>query len=153
MILKSHKLKPQVGSFHRRKRVGRGEASGHGKTSCRGGKGQTARTGGKINRHFEGGQMPLYRRVPKIGFNNKAFNEKPKIIDVNKILKIAADKELNEIDLRNQALGLKGSDNMKVIGKILMPTESTRLKRIIAKAFSHKCQRALKAIGIECVTI
>ena len=56
------------GARKKRKTVGRGEGSGHGKTSCRGGKGQTARSGGKIRAGFEGGQMPLYRRIPKLGF-------------------------------------------------------------------------------------
>ena len=66
--MKLHDLSPLPGSRHRRKRVGRGESSGLGKTCGRGGKGQTARTGGKVAMHFEGGQMPLYRRIPKIGF-------------------------------------------------------------------------------------
>jgi large subunit ribosomal protein L15 len=56
------------GARKKRKTVGRGEGSGHGKTSCKGGKGQTARSGGKIRAGFEGGQMPLYRRIPKLGF-------------------------------------------------------------------------------------
>lgn len=64
-------LSPVPGSRHRRKRRGIGEASGLGKTSGRGGKGQTARTGGTIHRHFEGGQMPLYRRIPKVGFRSR----------------------------------------------------------------------------------
>ena len=63
-------LAPVPGSKHRRKRLGIGEGSGHGKTSGKGGKGQTARTGGTVARHFEGGQMPLYRRVPKVGFRS-----------------------------------------------------------------------------------
>lgn len=68
MTLSLSTLKPNVGSRKRRSRVGRGEASGHGKTSGRGGKGQTARSGGTIKPGFEGGQMPLYRRIPKVGF-------------------------------------------------------------------------------------
>lgn len=61
-------LKPNAGSRKLRTRVGRGEGSGHGKTSGKGGKGQTARTGGGVRPGFEGGQMPLYRRLPKVGF-------------------------------------------------------------------------------------
>jgi large subunit ribosomal protein L15 len=71
MTSRLENLSPVPGSRHRRKRRGIGEGSGLGKTSGRGGKGQTARTGGTINRHFEGGQMPLYRRVPKVGFRSR----------------------------------------------------------------------------------
>jgi large subunit ribosomal protein L15 len=65
-----HTLKPNSGSRKNRTRVGRGEGSGHGKTSGRGGKGQTARSGGGVRPGFEGGQMPLYRRLPKVGFTS-----------------------------------------------------------------------------------
>lgn len=66
-----HTLKPNRGARKNRMRVGRGEGSGHGKTSGRGGKGQTARNGGGVRAGFEGGQMPLYRRLPKVGFRSK----------------------------------------------------------------------------------
>src|SRR5512137_698807 len=69
--MRLHDLKPRPGARHRRKRLGQGESSGHGKTSGRGGKGQTARSGSSIRIGFEGGQMPLIRRIPKRGFNNK----------------------------------------------------------------------------------
>ena len=68
-----HTLKPRPGSKHRVKRLGCGESSGHGKTSGKGHKGQKARSGGSIRLGFEGGQMPLIRRIPKRGFNNAAF--------------------------------------------------------------------------------
>src|ERR1044071_7413208 len=68
--MRLHTLKPRPGARHRRKRLGQGESSGHGKTSGRGGKGQTARSGSSIRIGFEGGQMPLIRRIPKRGFNN-----------------------------------------------------------------------------------
>src|SRR6184192_2031753 len=71
--MRLHNLKPRPGSKHRRKRLGQGESSGHGKTAGRGGKGQTARSGSSIRIGFEGGQMPLIRRIPKRGFNNTAF--------------------------------------------------------------------------------
>src|SRR5689334_24509081 len=71
--MRLHDLKPRPGAKHRRKRLGSGESSGHGKTSGRGGKGQTARSGSSIRIGFEGGQMPLIRRIPKRGFNNAAF--------------------------------------------------------------------------------
>src|ERR1041384_3307428 len=68
-----HTLKPRPGSKHRVKRLGCGESSGHGKTSGKGHKGQKARSGGSIRLGFEGGQMPLIRKMPKRGFNNAAF--------------------------------------------------------------------------------
>src|SRR3977135_1829553 len=68
--MRLHDLKPRPGAKHRRKRLGPGESSGHGKTAGRGGKGQTERSGSSIRIGFEGGQMPLYRRMPKRGFNN-----------------------------------------------------------------------------------
>src|SRR5215510_10182210 len=68
--MRLHDLKPRPGAKHRRKRLGQGESSGHGKTSGRGGKGQSARSGSSIRPGFEGGQMPLIRRMPKRGFNN-----------------------------------------------------------------------------------
>ena len=68
--MRLHDLKPRPGARHRRKRLGQGEASGHGKTSGRGGKGQTARSGSSIRIGFEGGQMPLQRRLPKVGFRS-----------------------------------------------------------------------------------
>src|ERR671930_1197849 len=71
--MRLHDLKPRPRARHRRKRLGQGESSGHGKTSGRGGKGQTARSGSSIRIGFEGGQMPLIRRMPKRGFNNAAF--------------------------------------------------------------------------------
>src|SRR5436190_13488026 len=68
--MKLHELKNVPGAVHRKKRVGCGEGGGHGKTSGKGGKGQLARSGGSVRPGFEGGQMPLYRRIPKRGFKN-----------------------------------------------------------------------------------
>lgn len=87
-----HNIKPAEGSTKDIKRVGRGQGSGMGKTSTRGGKGQTARTGYKAKRGFEGGQQPLQRRLPKIGFSTKI--EKPYIINIDKIKSVAALAEI-----------------------------------------------------------
>jgi large subunit ribosomal protein L15 len=89
-------LTPAEGSTSTRKRVGRGCGSGMGKTSTRGGKGQTARTGSKRKRNFEGGQTPLARRLPKIGFNSNV--EKPYVINVERIKAVA---ELAEITIES----------------------------------------------------
>src|SRR5438128_5287709 len=79
--MRLHNLKPRPGAKHRSKLLGRGEGSGHGKTSGRGGKGQTARSGSSIRPGFEGGQMPLYRKLPHRGFNN--YNHRVEIAVVN----------------------------------------------------------------------
>ena len=85
-------LTPAQGSVKDAKRVGRGQGSGLGKTAGRGGKGQTARTGSKRKRNFEGGQTPLARRLPKIGFKSRV--EKPYVVNVQKAPKVAALAEI-----------------------------------------------------------
>ena len=89
-----HNLQPAPGSTHKTKRVGRGQGSGMGKTATRGQKGQKSRTGYSQKRGFEGGQQPLQRRLPKIGFNSSVV--KPHAINVDKVKKVA---ELEEITL------------------------------------------------------
>jgi len=91
-----HNLQPAPGSTRNRKRVGRGQGSGTGKTAGRGNKGQKARSGYSKKRGFEGGQMPLYKRLPKIGFISRV--EKPYVINVEKIKAVA---ELSEITLES----------------------------------------------------
>jgi len=91
-----HNLQPAPGSTKNRKRVGRGQGSGTGKTAGRGNKGQKARSGYSRKRGFEGGQMPLYKRLPKIGFTSKI--EKPYVINVEKIKAVA---ELGEITIES----------------------------------------------------
>jgi large subunit ribosomal protein L15 len=91
-----HNLQPAPGSTKNRKRIGRGQGSGTGKTSGKGNKGQKARSGYNAKRGFEGGQQPLYKRLPKVGFTSRV--EKPYIINVEKIKSIA---ELSEITLES----------------------------------------------------
>ena len=85
--MRLHDLKPNPGAKHRRKRLGSGESSGHGKTSGKGHKGQKARAGGSIRPGFEGGQMPLIRRLPKRGFNNVAFKTVYGIVNLDDLEK------------------------------------------------------------------
>ncbi len=105
-----HELQKAPGSTHKTKRVGRGQGSGWGKTATRGGKGQTARTGYKEKRGFEGGQQPLQRRLPKVGFYSRF--EKPYVINVEKI---AAIKELSEINFETIRSVHKFSTSVKKI--------------------------------------
>jgi len=113
-----HTLSPNEGSKHRRKRLGCGESSGLGKTSGRGHKGQKSRSGGGVRPGFEGGQMPLHRRLPKRGFNNTRFQDSIAIVNVSQLEEFFnAGEEVNEESLR--AVGLvKGQiDKIKVLGQ------------------------------------
>ncbi len=105
-------LKPACGSTHKTKRVGRGQGSGYGKTSARGQKGQKSRTGYSKKRGFEGGQTPLQRRLPKVGFKSRV--EKPQAINVDKITAIT---ELEEITMQTLANIIKiKAKKVKLIG-------------------------------------
>src|SRR5882762_7664054 len=95
-----HTLKPRPGAKHRTKRLGQGESSGKGKTSGKGHKGQKARSGGSIRLGFEGGQMPLIRRLPKRGFSNAAFKKRYAIINLADLDKLDSDAHVTEEALR-----------------------------------------------------
>lgn len=108
-------LKPSRGSVKKRKRVGRGSGSGHGKTSCRGHKGQKARSGGGIAPGFEGGQMPLKRRLPKRGFTN-IFRKQYALIQVKDLARFAPDSIVDPDALIKSGLVKKTRDGIKVLG-------------------------------------
>jgi len=110
-------IKPARGSVREIKRVGRGQGSGMGKTSTRGGKGQTARTGYKAKRGFEGGQQPLQRRLPKVGFTSRVL--KPYVINADKANVLESLEEITMVSLRE---------------KINIPSYVTRVKIIGTKA-------------------
>src|SRR5438105_14430659 len=99
--MRLHDLKPRPGAKHRRKRLGQGESSGRGKTSGRGGKGQTARSGSSIRPGFEGGQMPLIRRIPKRGFNNARFTIRYIPVNLDVLNKFDDGATVDEAVLRN----------------------------------------------------
>ena len=109
-----HNLKPADFSVKTKKRVGRGQGSGMGKTAARGNKGQKARTGYKQKRGFEGGQQPLQRRVPKVGFTSKV--EKPYAINIDKYPKIAELAEITYDALKEIAKFAKTVKSVKLIG-------------------------------------
>ena len=117
-MLNLHTLQPEPGAKHRRKRLGCGESSGLGKTCGKGNKGQKARSGGSIRPGFEGGQMPLHRRLPKKGFNNARFRNTIAIVNLDQLEAFfASGATVTENELR--ALGLvKGNcDAVKLLGK------------------------------------
>ena len=115
-------LKPACGSTHKEKRVGRGQGSGHGKTAARGQKGQKSRTGYSQKRGFEGGQTPLQRRLPKVGFKSRVV--KPQAINVDKFTAILELEEItmetlsNIVKVKAKAIKLIGSKAKELKDKI-----------------------------------
>jgi large subunit ribosomal protein L15 len=114
--LRLHNLKPRPGARHRVKRLGCGESSGHGKTSGKGHKGQKARSGGSIRLGFEGGQMPLIRRIPKRGFNNAAFKITYAPVNLGDLEKLSVTGVLDEKALREAGLVNGNWDGVKILG-------------------------------------
>lgn len=114
--MRLHNLKPRPGARHRTKRLGIGESSGHGKTSGKGHKGQKARSGGSIRLGFEGGQMPLIRRLPKRGFNNAAFHKNYAIVNLDDLSSFEAGTVINEAMLREQKKIRGNVVGLKVLG-------------------------------------
>lgn len=116
--MRLHDLKPNPGAKHRRKRLGIGESSGKGKTSGKGHKGQKARAGGSIRPGFEGGQMPLFRRLPKRGFNNAAFKTVYGVVNLDSLEKVfAAGDTVTEDTLRKAGLVKGRFDGVKILGR------------------------------------
>ena len=112
-----HNLKPNRGAKHRVKRLGCGESSGLGKTSGRGHKGQKSRSGGGVRPGFEGGQMPLHRRLPKRGFNNTRFQDKIAVVNVAALNERFEDGDTVNMGTLKAARLVKGTyDGVKVLG-------------------------------------
>lgn len=139
-----HTLKPAVGSNKKNKRVGRGPGSGYGGTSTRGHKGAKSRSGYKHKIGFEGGQMPLQRRVPKFGFNNINRVEY-KAINLDALEALAAAQNLTKITVEDmRAAGLVSK---KALVKVLGNGALTRAIEVQADAFSKKAEEAIAAAG------
>ena len=115
-MIRLHNLRPRPGSRHRVKRLGSGESSGHGKTSGKGHKGQKARSGGSLRLGFEGGQMPLIRRLPKRGFNNAAFHKNYAIVNLDSLNSFKAGTTVNEQLLRESKLIRGNFAGIKILG-------------------------------------
>jgi len=115
MAMKIHELSPADGSRKTRKRVGRGPGSGHGKTSCRGHKGQKSRSGGGPRPGLEGGQMPLQRRLPKRGFTN-IFKKRYNIINIRDLNRFEPNASLDTEALKKAGLVKKLEDGIKLLG-------------------------------------
>lgn len=128
----------------RKKRVGRGRGSGMGKTSCRGGKGATARSGNETKIQFEGGQTPLFRRLPKRGFNNP-FKKKYTIINIKDLVRFDSGATVTNEKLMESGLIKKVLDGVKVLGDGEIKNPLT----VIASKFSKVAVEKIKAAGGE----
>jgi large subunit ribosomal protein L15 len=141
--MRLNELKPRPGAKHRVKRLGCGESSGHGKTSGKGHKGQKARSGGSIRLGFEGGQMPLIRRLPKRGFGNGPFKRTYAVINLTDLERFDADAHVTEQLLREKGL-LKGKvDGVKILGR----GEVTKKLTVEADKFSESARQKIEQAG------
>lgn len=140
--MRLEELKPAEGSRKANKRVGRGPGSGHGKTACRGHKGQKARSGGAKGPGFEGGQMPLQRRLPKRGFKNYPFKKEYSVINIKDLAVLTEDVITPEI-LRRAGIVKNLKDGLKVLGE----GEISRPITVRAHAFSQTALDKIIAAG------
>jgi large subunit ribosomal protein L15 len=141
-------LKPKKGSRHARKRVGRGPGSGHGKTSGRGEKGQKSRSGFSRLLGFEGGQMPLHRRLPKRGFTN-IFKKEHAIVNVSELERFDNGATVDEAALRKAGLVKGQQDGIKILGN----GKLTKKLTVHATKFSDAARRQIEAAGGTCQEI
>src|ERR1700744_4984094 len=114
--MRLHDLKHRPGAKHRRKRLGQGESSGHGKTSGRGGKGQSARSGSSLRPGFEGGKMPLIRRIPKRGFNNARHTVEYIPVNLDTLNSFKDGERVDEAALRGAGLANGRLSRIKILG-------------------------------------
>jgi large subunit ribosomal protein L15 len=147
--MKLHELRPAEGAKHRRKRVGRGDSSGLGHTCGRGEKGQKSRSGSTIRPHFEGGQIPLFRRIPKRGFNHpthKEFN----LVNVSTLEQyFEAGDEIDAEVLRSKGLIRKNDLPLKILAN----GDLTKALKVKAAKFSKAAKEKIESAGGSCETV
>src|SRR5215470_14354467 len=144
--MRLHNLKPRPGAKHPRKRLGQGESTGHGKTSGRDGKGQTARSGSSIRIGFEGGQMPLIRRIPKRGFNNARHKATYVPVNVAALNQFDEGARVDADALRARGLANGQVDRIKILGDGKLEKKLT----VCAHAFSASARKQIEALGGAC---
>jgi large subunit ribosomal protein L15 len=144
--MRLHDLKPRPGAKRRRKRLGQGDSSGRGGTSGRGGKGQTARSGSSIRVGFEGGQMPLIRRIPKRGFNNARHEARYLVVNVEALNVFEDGTRVDEAALCGAGLANGRAEGIKILGD----GELTRKLSVSAHAFSASARGKIEAKGGTC---
>ena len=148
--MRLHDIKPQPGAKHRHKRLGKGESSGLGKTSGRGHKGQRARSGGSIRIGFEGGQMPLIRRMPKRGFSNAMHRIEYVPVNLGDLEAFEEGATVDESLIH--ASGLANGKG-KVLIKILANGELKKKLNVSAHAFSASAKAKIEELGGTCTII
>lgn len=141
--MKLHELEKNIGATHRRKRVGRGPGSGLGKTSGTGHKGQKSRSGVSIPATFEGGQLPLYRRLPKRGFSNSKFKKEYAVVNVSDLNVFEDGTIVNPTLLKEKGMVKNQLDGIKVLGKGNLEKKLT----IQANQFSKSAVEKIEASG------
>jgi large subunit ribosomal protein L15 len=142
------KLKPKKGARHAKKRVGRGPGSGHGKTASRGEKGQKSRSGYSRMLGFEGGQMPLHRRLPKRGFHN-IFKTEHAVVNLSDLERFDNGATVDEAALRKAGLVKGRNDGIKVLGN----GKLTKKLTVHAVKFSESARKQIEAAGGTCQEI
>ena len=147
--MRLHTLTNRPGAIHRRKRLGQGESSGHGKTSGRGGKGQSARSGSSIRPGFEGGQMPLIRRIPKRGFNNIRFGTDYIPVNIESLNNFENGARVDEAILRQTGLANGTVKRIKILGD----GELTKKLTVVAHAFSASAKAKIEKAGGVCEVV
>ncbi len=147
--MKLHELEKNIGATHAKKRVGRGPGSGLGKTSGRGQKGQKARSGGSINPVFEGGQLPLYRRLPKRGFSNHMFKTRYAVINVADLNRFEDGTIITPALLKDAGIIKNAQDGIKVLGTGKLEKKVT----IQASKFSASALEKIKEAGSKAEVI
>ena len=141
--MKLHELQPAAGSKKARTRVGRGLGSGLGKTSCRGQKGQNSRSGGGVRSGFEGGQMPLYRRLPKRGFNN-VFAKQYAEVNVEQLNRFEDGATVDPVALIEAGILKNVRDGIRILGNGTLETKNLT---VIANGFTKSAEEKITAAG------
>ena len=141
--MKLHELRPNDKAFKERKRVGRGPGSGLGKTSGKGHKGQNARSGGGVRPGFEGGQLPLFRRLPKRGFSNVKFKTEYAVINLSDLNKFEDGEIVTPEILKEMGILKNQLDGVKVLGNGKLEKKLT----VKAHRFSKTAQEAIEKMG------
>ena len=142
--MKLHELAPAAGSKKTRTRVGRGLGSGLGKTSGRGQKGQNSRSGGGVRSGFEGGQMPLYRRLPKRGFNNSVFAKQYAEVNVEQLNRFEDGAVVDPVALIEAGILKNVRDGIRILGNGSLETKNLT---VIANGFTKSAEEKITAAG------
>jgi len=145
--MKLNELKSASGEKKRRKRVGRGPGSGHGKTAGRGHKGQNSRSGGGVRPGFEGGQMPLQRRIPKRGFTN-IFKKRFALVNVKDLNRFDANSVVDPAVLKEKGIIKKGYDGVKVLGTGDVHVPLTVRVHKISSSAAQKIEKAAGRVEV-----